>query len=163
MRFVGIDLSTKTGLVILDKFGHIINEEEITSKQDDPARMCEIVAKIMNQIDENDIIMIEGFSYGSRGRGMSFQFGLGYALRIELYKQGYEYTIATPAQLKKFATNKGNSSKENMILPIYKNWTFEHDSDNVRDAYVLAQMARGLHGHGKLYEYQKEVLKKIDQ
>lgn len=161
MRFVGIDLSTKTGLVILNESGQVINDEEITSKQEDPARMCEIVAKIMNQIDERDFIAIEGFSYGSRGRGIGFQFGLGYALRIELYKQGYDYLIVTPAQVKKYATGKGNTSKDNMILPIYKKWRFEHDSDNVRDAYVLARIGYDMHNGGDLLKYEKEIINNL--
>ena len=162
MRFVGIDTSTKTGFVALDENGSLLEAKEITGESNkDPERMVTLIDNIMNEIKPNDIIVIENFGFSSR-QGIMLG-GIGWGLRMQLYREWIEYTDVAPAQLKKFATNKGNASKESMILPIYKNWTFEHDSDNVRDAYVLAQMARGLHGHGKLYEYQKEVLKKIGQ
>jgi len=165
MRFVGIDLSTKTGLVILDKSGQVAHEEEITSNKTDPLRMIEIVSKVTKHLNKEDVIAIEGFSYGSRGRGISFQFGLGHALRIALYRQGYDYLIVTPGQVKKYATGKGNSSKDNMILPIYKKWGFEHDSDNVRDAYVLAKIAFDLKTDKEieLKKYESEILRDLQK
>src|SRR5699024_9229979 len=105
---------------------------------------------------------VEGFSYGSRGRGVSFQFGLGHALRIELYKNNFNYLIVTPSQVKKYATGKGNTSKDNMILPIFKKWGFEHDSDNVRDAFVLAKIAEGIRAGVGLTNYQKDVIKAVE-
>jgi len=161
VRYVGIDLSTETGFIILDDQGELINEEEITSENEDPQRMIDIVGQITNQIEKNDKIAIEGFSYGSRGRGVSFQFGIGYALRIELHKRNYDYIIVSPGQLKKYATGKGNTSKDNMVLPIYKKWNYSHDSDNVRDAYVLAQIAKSLNNKEGLFNYQKDVIKEL--
>src|SRR5690625_4032004 len=162
MRFVGIDLSTKTGLVILDESGQVQTAKEITSKvKKDPERMIDLTEQLLEHLEDDDVIAIEGFSYGSRGRGMSFQFGYGYAVRIAMWTANKPYLIVTPSQLKKYATGKGNSSKDNMILPIYKKWGFEHDSDNVRDAYVLAQIARALKGHGELVKYQEEVIKEL--
>ena len=52
--------------------------------------------------------------------------------------------------LKKFATGKGNTKKEDTVLPIFKRWDFEHPSDNVRDAYVLAQIARSIKNNANL-------------
>ena len=159
MRFVGIDLSTKTGLVILDRFGEVITAKEITSKiKTDPERMIDLTEQLLDHLKPNDVIAIEGFSYGSRGRGMSFQFGYGYAVRIALYMEGIPFLIVTPSQVKKYATGKGNSSKDNMILPIFKKWGFEHDSDNVRDAYVLAQIASATRLKRNLTQFQQEII-----
>lgn len=135
-------------------------EEEITGISDkDPKRMVTLTNKIINQIKgQNSTICIEGFSYGSKGRGISFQFGLGHAIRNEMFKHNIKYIDVSPGQLKKFATGKGNTSKDNMILPIYKRWNYEHDSDNVRDAFVLAQIARGLHHGNGLVKHQREVI-----
>lgn len=161
MRFVGIDLSTKTGLVILDEFGDVLEEKEITSKiKTDPERMIDLTEQLLDHLKPDDVIAIEGFSYGSRGRGVSFQFGYGYAVRIALYMEGIPFLIVTPSQVKKYATGKGNSSKDNMILPIFKKWGFEHDSDNVRDAYVLAKIAFNLKmdKEVELKKYESEIL-----
>lgn len=161
-KYIGIDLSTKTGFVALNRSGEVISAKEITSEYDkDPKRMIALTDQIVNELSRNDVICIEGFSYASRGRGMDFQFGLGHYVRNTLYKNGVDYTIVAPSQVKKFATGKGNASKDNMILPIYKNWGFENDSDNVRDAYVLAQIARSLHCDVNLYKYQNEIIQNL--
>lgn len=163
MKFVGIDLSTKTGLVILDEFGQVAHEEEITSNKTDPSRMIEIIDQVMQHINKKDIIAIEGFSYGSRGRGIDFQFGLGHAMRIKLFEQGYDYLIVTPSQVKKYATGKGNTSKDNMILPIYKRWNYEHESDNVRDAFVLSQIAYATKKDITLTRFQQEIINDLTE
>ena len=164
MRYVGLDLSTKTGLVILDESGQVIKAEEITTKEkNDPQRMIILTEKIMSHLKDDDVIAIEGFSYGSRGRGISFQFGYGYAVRIALFTANKPFLIVTPSQVKKYATGKGNSSKDNMILPIFKKWGFEHDSDNVRDAYVLAKIAFDLKADKEieLKKYESEILRDL--
>lgn len=159
MRFVGIDLSTKTGLVILDEFGEVHTAKEITSKiKTDPERMIDLTEKVMSHVNDNDIIAIEGFSYGSRGRGIGFQFGYGYAVRTAMYTADRQYLIVTPSQVKKYATGKGNTSKDNMAVPIFKKWEFEHESDNVRDAYVLAQIAYAMHNETETTKYQREII-----
>lgn len=162
MRYVGIDPSTKTGLAIIDKQGNIINVEEIKSKTTkDPERFVDIALSVIEQIEPNDIVTIEGFSYGSKGKGVSTQYGLGWIIRYFLYERGYEYIEIPPTSVKKFATGKGNTKKDEMVLPIYRKWGFEHTSDNVRDAFVLAQIAKGMYDSSNLTEYQKEALKKV--
>lgn len=162
MRFVGLDPSTKTGIVILDKKGNVILEKEITSSiKEDPQRFIHITEQILEHLKDGDKICIEGFSYGSRGRGVSTQYGIGWTIRTALFYQDVDYTEVTPGGLKKFATGKGNTSKDNMILPIYKRWGYEHKSDNVRDAFVLAQISRAMHEDIKLTKFQKEVIEVI--
>jgi crossover junction endodeoxyribonuclease RuvC len=161
-RYVGIDPSTKTGLVILNRDGEIINQEEVKSKlKSDPDRFVDLTESILEELHPNDIIAIEGFSYGSRGRGVSTQYGIGWLIRAELYKRGYEYIEVSPSAVKKFATGKGNEKKENMVLPIFKKYKFESSSDNIRDAYILARIAMALNGSDELLGYQKEVIKNI--
>ena len=162
MRFVGLDLSTKTGLVIIDELGNVLTEAEITSKvKKDPQRMIDLTEQVLSHLEKDDVIAIEGFSYGSRGRGVAFQYGYGYSVQISLYKNDFKYLIVTPSQVKKFATGKGNTSKDNMILPIYKKWGYEHESDNVRDAYVLAQIAMATKKDTKLTKYQRQIIEDL--
>jgi crossover junction endodeoxyribonuclease RuvC len=164
MRYVGIDLSTKTGLAIIDKNNEIINVQEVSSKsKEDPERFIDIADQLLEELHPNDIITIEGFSYGSKGKGVSTQYGLGWIIRTFLYERGYDYIEIPPTSVKKFATGKGNVKKDAMVLPIYKHWGFEHSSDNVRDAYVLAQIAKGINGVSYLTKYQIEVIEKIQE
>lgn len=46
-----------------------------------------------------------------------------------------------PMTLKKYASGKGNSKKQEMLLQIYKRWGIEFNDDNAADAYALARMA----------------------
>jgi crossover junction endodeoxyribonuclease RuvC len=166
MRYVGIDPSTKTGMVIIDGNEIVLGEEVKTKETQDPYRFIEIAEMIVRRlvhhsVSYTDNICIEGFSYGSKGAGVSTQYGIGWLIRAELIRNGYTYHEVAPGALKKFATGKGNTKKDEMVLPIYKKWGFEHSSDNVRDAYVLARIAKALHDQEGLTEYQKEVMKKV--
>jgi crossover junction endodeoxyribonuclease RuvC len=161
-RYVGIDPSTKTGIVILNEQGEVVEQKElITNVEGDPKRFMDLAKQIINQLWFNDIITIEGFSYGSKGKGVSTQYGIGWLIRAELIRNGYTYTEVSPSALKKFATGKGNEKKDNMVIPIYKKWGFESPSDNVRDAYVLSQIAKSLNDEEGLTGYQKDVMKKV--
>jgi Holliday junction resolvasome RuvABC endonuclease subunit len=48
-----------------------------------------------------------------------------------------------PMTLKKYATGKGTSKKQEMLLQIYKRWGIEFNDDNAADAYALARLASG--------------------
>lgn len=64
--------------------------------------------------------------------------------------------LATPLQippmtLKKFATGKGTSKKQEMLMQIYKRWGIEFNDDNAADSYALARLA------GKFFEGDVET------
>ncbi|GIO42509.1 crossover junction endodeoxyribonuclease RuvC [Paenibacillus apis] len=158
MRFIGIDPSGQTGFVILDRDGKLLDGFEIAPKDKDKTKMIdEIVTEIEENLEYGDVIAIEGFSFNSKGKGVDFQYGLGHAIRLELYRSNKSWIEVTPSQVKKFATGNGNTSKENMIIPILRHWNFEHTSNNVRDAYVLAQIARATRLGSYLTKYQQDV------
>jgi hypothetical protein len=50
-----------------------------------------------------------------------------------------------PMTLKKYATGKGTSKKQEMLLQIYKRWGVEFNDDNAADAYSLGRLASGNH------------------
>ncbi len=142
MRYVGIDPSTATGLVILDDQANVIVAEDVSGiGSKDPHRVGTLVDKVIGKLLSSDKVCIEGFAYGAQGQGVAVQYGLGYLLRDRLYRKQIAYDEAAPGAVKKFATGKGNTKKDEMVMPIYRKWGFEHKSDNVRDAYVLARIA----------------------
>ena len=64
---------------------------------------------------EQPIIQIEDYSYGSTGRVFHIAENLGllkYKLKMEC---GWDYTLLPPSVIKKFATDKGNANKELML------------------------------------------------
>jgi Holliday junction resolvasome RuvABC endonuclease subunit len=62
-----------------------------------------------------------------------------------------------PMTLKKYATGKGTSKKQEMLLQIYKRWGVEFNDDNAADAYALGRLA-GKHAIDKV---EQDVLDKI--
>lgn len=161
-RYVGIDPSTKTGVVILSEDGNVIKAEEITTEvEEEPQRFMDIANQLSNMLDYKDEVCIEGFSYNSRGKAISTQYGIGWITRVLLLLNDLKYTDIPPATLKKFASGKGNIKKDELAVEIFERWGFKHKSDNVRDAYVLAQIARALDGKMDIFKFQEEALKKV--
>jgi crossover junction endodeoxyribonuclease RuvC len=166
MRYVGIDPSTKTGFVALDENGEVVKAKELIGIGDkDPKRITTLVQEVTSHVKKGDQIGIEGFSYNSKGRGIGFQFGVGYAFRIALYSRNHSYREITPGQLKKFATGNGNAAKENMVQPILETWGYTHNSDNVLDAFILAKIMYSIENRESLTfsltDYQQDVIESI--
>lgn len=161
-RIIGLDPSTKTGFVALDKSGQVLRAKELTGVGGvDPVRMITLIDEVMDHINKGDLVIIEGFAYMANGQYILQLGAIGWGIRMALVRRGVKYIEVAPGQLKKYATGKGNAKKENMIMPIFKNWGFEHNSDNVRDAYVLAQIGRSLINKQVDYQYQKDVIDNI--
>ncbi|MGY3716765.1 crossover junction endodeoxyribonuclease RuvC [Sutcliffiella cohnii] len=160
MRFVGIDPSTKTGFVALDEHGQVLRAKELTGVGAiDPKRMITLIDEIIAHIKTDDVICIEGFGFASQ---QAIQLGgIGWGIRMALARRGFTYYEASPSQLKKFASGKGNTPKDQLAVHIYKNFGFEHNSDNVRDGYVLAQIAKSLKQGKTSRAYQNEVYEAI--
>ena len=156
MLVVGIDPSlTGTGLVAWHD-GKVIIAKTLKNhpQWDIIPRVLSIVEEISTEIGNivDDIgwylppnmIVIEGFSYGSRGRGLFETAYLGYRIREELHVLNSEMHIpwmeASPNELKKFVTGKGNATKDIMMQQVLKRWGYEAKDNNVADAYALAMI-----------------------
>lgn len=170
-RYIGIDPSTLAGLVELDQNGNIIQAFELQAPKVEEAGLpaeLERIKWIVNKLDDaifgegtgwsNGVnIAIETFAYSAKGKFVAQMYGLGWILRDVLT----EYVDVTPSALKKFVSGKGTMAKDVLGIEIYKRWGFEHPSDNVRDAYVLAQIVRAMHEPVKLTKFQQEVIDAI--
>lgn len=162
-RYVGIDLSSTTGFFIQDEEGNIIDERDIFYEyKKDPERMIYITDEIMKSINlETDILGIEGFSYNSKGRGIDFQFGLGWIMREKLHLAGFSWYDITPTQVKKFATSNSFADKKVIQLSVKKRWDFFHGSDNITDAYVMSEIVKAIDlgkNYPDLKEHEKQVV-----
>ncbi|MED1666097.1 hypothetical protein [Brevibacillus laterosporus] len=158
-NYVGLDLSTKTGFVRLNEQGNVLEEVEIEHKGDGPEPMAILIDDVVERIRPGDHVTIEGFGFSSM-QGIQLG-GIGWGVRIALWRKGIWYYEAAPTQVKKFATGKGNGDKAAVAVGIFEKFGFKHSSDNVRDAYVLAQIGRAINGHGQLIKTQKEVVEAI--
>jgi len=160
MSYVGIDPSTKTGFVRMDEDGEVWEQCEIVRKGEDPDRMISLIDAISEMLQGDDIVCIEDFAYAQANQ-MALLGGIGWGIRMMMRRRGIKFHIVGTGQLKNFTGSKGNAGKEQLILPIYQLWKFKDDSDNVRDAFVLAQICRALYKPPKLYKYQEDVLTKL--
>lgn len=162
-RFIGVDPSLSgLAISIFNDKGELLEEYEFEDKkQDDPKRFMRMSDKVLELINpETDKVFIEGFSYNSKGSSSSRLYGLGWCLRIYFELNGVDWKEVPPTAVKKFGTGKGQIKKENMILPIFKKWKYESDSDNLRDSYILGKMCYSAYNDVELLVYEKEVLKK---
>lgn len=159
MRYIGIDPSTKTGLVILDEDGEVWEAIEIEKEGKDPERMVKLVQGVIEFVEPEDKVAIEGFGFASESGFLLG--GIGWAIRMDLYRRGIEYIEVAPASLKKFTGSGGNAAKEVLAVEVYKRWGFESKSNNVTDAFVLAQIIRAMHEKVQITKFQAEVLSVI--
>jgi crossover junction endodeoxyribonuclease RuvC len=177
MRFVGIDPSTKSGFVALDQGGNVLRSKELTGVgSKDPKRMCTLIDEVIAHVIPSDIICIEGFPFDTQ-RAM-FAGGLHWGIRNELYKRGIPYYEVAPNAVKKFVNVSGwigeKGSKERLKGPekkkavkaaVIEHYGFESKSDNIVDAYILAQIALEIWmektNFRLLTSYQDEVIQTI--
>lgn len=183
MRFVGIDPSTKTGFVALDGDGQVVRAKELTGVgKEDPKRMVTLINEVVSHFQPGDIVCIEGFPFDTQ-RAM-FAGGIHHGIRNELFKRKMDYYEAAPNAVKKFVGVTGwegePGSKKRLTGPqkkravmkaVYEHFGFEHKSDNVVDAYILAQIAKDIWtvnsgiecslNNGFLPKYQAEVIQTI--
>lgn len=162
-RYVGIDPSTRTGFVALDADGNVLEAREIEStRPGDPARMFDLVRQVAAAVAPGDVIAIENFGF-SRNDTAHLMGGIGWSIRLQLYNRRFAYCEVSPSALKKFTGAGGSAGKEQVAVEVYKRWKHQYKSNNVTDAYVLAQIARVLHGPQavQLTKFQLEVINAI--
>lgn len=152
MIHVGIDPSSKTGIVRLDEQGNI--DLQIVAQgigKTDPRRIATLVDSILSYVPKGAKVAIEGFSMGSTGQGVGFQYGLGYMIRDRLFRRGITYVDVAPTALKTFAGAKthygpkgkmqrfkGDEVKAEMARACYEKWGYENSSNDIIDAFALA-------------------------
>ncbi len=180
LRFVGIDPSTKTGFVAIGADGSVLKAKELSGISDkDPKRMVTLINEVIEHIQKDDFIVIEGFGYASQ---QAIQLGgIGWGIRMSLFGRGMKYYEVSPNAVKKFVGvsgwtgEKGNKKrltgpqkKKAVKTAVIKHYNFTHSSDNIVDAYIMAHIAKSiwkaLNGYDdNIAKYQKEVIKNILQ
>lgn len=85
-------------------------------------------------------VIVEDPSLHSKGHQLD-TFGLAQIVRYVLFERGVPFVGVTPATLKKFATGKGNSHKDEMISAAIQRFGYTGASNDEADAYLLRMMA----------------------
>jgi len=111
------------------------------------------VLSIVSPLDkETTEILIEDYSFGSKGRVFNLAENCG-LLKYLLYKDNYNYSTVAPTVIKKYATGKGNASKEKMyeafreltgldLTDIYCGKRLDSPVTDIVDSYYIAMYMR---------------------
>lgn len=105
------------------------------------------IEEIIATQDDEPHIVIEGIAYGSSSSSVCDLAGLNHIIRERLIK--YDIEVVPPAQIKKFATGKGNANKDKMIERFEEDYGNGLDTllkiDDLADAYWMAKYAKVMH------------------
>lgn len=149
MKAMGIDPSTRTGLVRLDVEPDRFNNCSLVSSmvvefphEKGIHRLRLIADAVQEKLEawQPDVVVIEGYGFANKFT-LSLMVEIGCLIRMKLYERGTPWYIAPPSVLKKYATGHGNSKKSQVAAAVRERWGFDSPSNDVVDAYVLAQIA----------------------
>jgi len=118
--------------------------------EDDVEKFDIFANKFLEIILEYDVdaVFIEGYSYASKG--LVYNIGEnGGILKLRLKENNIHYFTPTPSQIKKFATGKGNCSKEMMHNAFHNKTSFnlekigfspnKNPSSDIVDSYFIQE------------------------
>lgn len=164
MIVVGLDLSlTSTGWSADGKSGIISSAFKNEARLDDISRQ---VKTLLSNIDTPHVV-VEGYSFASRS-GQAHSIGeLGGVVKLTLFRMSVPYAIVPPTCRAKFATGRGNASKNEVVSAISAKtgivWSGK-GADDMCDAWILEEMGRVHTGTGR-YEWAKlnmDALSKVN-
>lgn len=133
---IGLDLSLRaTGLA--DSEGAYTYKPKTKAEK----RLFDILFYVNGKVSKGDVVILEG--YAMRALGRVFNIGeLGGVIKYHFYTNGIPFAVIPPANLKVYATGKGNASKKMMKQAAYDAGGFEFEDDNQCDAFWLRQMGQ---------------------
>lgn len=164
MNLLALDLSlVSTGFCSDKKMGIIATAEK------GPKRLDLISSAISDIVKEEEIavVIIEGYSFASRS-GQAFSIGeLGGVVRTTLYRMGIPFIEIPPTCRAKFATGKGNASKNEVVSSISAKTGIifrNPGADDQCDAWILLEMAKTYLGISSIDwpKVNKDALDKVD-
>ena len=145
LTIVGIDPSlTATGVAFSERNGRA----EVTLKTNlrGMARLHYIATEVAAYTEGADLVAIEGYAYG-RPNQAAHLGELGGVIRLTLWRAGIRYVDVPPACVKKYATGRGNATKPDVRMAVFKRYGHDIADDNQCDAFVLMAMALHASGH----------------
>lgn len=154
MLIAGLDISTKTGLAMIElrvKVPSIIVEHSCQvsgGKRSGSERVDHILDGIIAVFTEHgwpDLVVIEEYGFANKG-SMSILAEIAGVIKHQLYTSKIPYITVAPGTLKKFVTGSGASKKDVMLLKVYQKFSFETTNDNIADALALAYFGNAIVG-----------------
>lgn len=147
MRALGLDLSlTSTGVAHPD--GTV---ERLAPRVTGMERLAWFRAAIVERVELVDVVAVEGYAMGSKRQSHSYATGeLGGVIRLALHDSGVTFVEIPPALLKKYATGRGNGTKDEVLVAAVKRLSYDGANNDEADALWLRAMA--------LHHYDERVV-----
>lgn len=162
MNVIGLDLSlTQTGISTPKGTYHL---KTPANKIKGWERVNEIVNFVTGHTSNyrDPLVLIEGYSFGSKGRAV-FDLGeLGGVVRFTFWETGVKFIDVPPSTLKILATGKGNAGKMEVVVAARDRLNLDTTNDNEADARWLRELGLQLHGEGTV-DLPKTHLRALDK
>lgn len=141
MKIAALDMSlSAAGYKTWDKLG------VIRVKSRGMQRLQEIRDTVAGLIKGADLVVIEGYSYGSKGRAGISLAELGGVIRLLCHETGRPYVEVSPNTLKKYAVGSGLAKKTQMVAAAIRRLDYQGADDNEADATWLYTAAADVYG-----------------
>jgi crossover junction endodeoxyribonuclease RuvC len=88
-----------------------------------------------------DLVVLEGYSFASKGRAVVSIGELGGVVRLALHEAGLPVVEVSPSSRAKYATGKGNASKDQVLVEAVRRLDYAGHSHDEADALWLRCMA----------------------
>ena len=149
---VGLDLSlTSTGIGIVDLDSGTAYTRAVRSSGKKTDTLAMQVARIQDLTDnivdsvtvcDPELVVVESAAFSTRKDSSAHRrAGLWWSVVGDLHTQGFTVVTLSPSELKKFATGKGNASKDAMVARAVSTWGEEvlgTQFNDTADALFLA-------------------------
>jgi crossover junction endodeoxyribonuclease RuvC len=150
VEVVGLDLSlTSTGVAFGEDF-----TQAISTAHKGPKRLAVMRDLVMTAVStvSAPYVVIEGYSFGSRNSQAHSIGELGGVIRVALWERAIPYVEIAPTARAKFATGRGNASKNEVVSAISARtgvvWSGKGGDDRC-DAWILQEMGLAHFGQAR--------------
>lgn len=143
MITVGLDVATCTGMAMVG-----VEQDRgktIAVPKERGFLRVQLIAKQVAdtlQVWQPDFVAVEGYAYVRNVGSFVTLVEIGTMVRLTLRNMAIPWVEVPPSVLKKWTTESGNASKEEMASAAFTRWGFESPSHDIIDALALAHMAQ---------------------
>lgn len=139
-KVLGLDLSTKTGIAVVDQHKTILYSSEVEFKKltswERIAAITTEVVKVIETYQPNLIVIEEGFIGQASSAIVLTQINA--IVRYYLWQDDTKYLDVSAGVLKKWLTGTGAAQKDVMMMHVLKQFKHESKTNNIADAIALA-------------------------
>jgi Holliday junction resolvasome RuvABC endonuclease subunit len=162
---VGLDLSYRaSGVAIRDKKEYVFCVEIPRKRTDNVLFVIDQIVKgIIPNLIKGDQLIVEDYAFSHSASGIK-NVSVGSVIRFLSWKvTGNHPVLVSPTTLKKFATGKGKSKKEHMLLALSKQTGKEFETSDEVDAWFLSEIGMYIAGNSILKGAQarKQALERV--